>query len=113
VNTIPVTHFSDLYKFKHIGENKKMTRTSEPDFEAGTLNPYVIEGEEIQEEDRFGYKIIAKVMEYGWCAYKGPTGWDDEKVAAYGDEVDKKVAVILFPTVDAVMKSVKKPYRNY
>lgn len=90
-----------------------MTRTSEPDFQSDTLNPHVIQGNEIQVNDRFGYKIIAVIWEYSWCAYRGPTGWGDERVAENGDEIDKKVAAALFPTISAMMKLSKKPYGNY
>ena len=90
-----------------------MTRTSEPDFQTGTLNAYVIQGDEIHVDDRFGYKIIAVVWEYTWCAYKGPTGWGDDKVALNGDQVDQKIAIALFPVLAATMKTIKKSYGNY
>jgi hypothetical protein len=78
-----------------------------------TLNPYIIGASEIKVNDRFGYKLIAKVWEYSWCVYRGPTDWGDEKVALDGDAVDKKVAVALFPTLAARMKDINKSYGNY
>lgn len=79
-------------------------RTSEPDFEDGTLNAYQISGAEVKKGDRFGYKVIAVVDPvYGWAVYRGPTGWSDERVAAEGDKVSNDVAVSLFPTLAACL----------
>lgn len=81
-----------------------MSRTSAPDFEEGTLNAYVIQGNEIKGGDRFGYRVIAIADEYSntWRCYKGPTTWDDQKIADYGDPVPDEVARKLFPTLAAV-----------
>ena len=53
-----------------------MARTSEPDFEAGTMNGVLIGPDEIKPGDRFGYKVVAAVSTSGvdWEAYRGPTG---------------------------------------
>lgn len=74
-------------------------RTSDPDFSPGTLNPYVVSPSEVQDRDRYGYKIIATVSGPFWCAYRGPTGWSDEKVAAEGDAISQKIAELLFPSL--------------
>lgn len=80
-----------------------MTRTSDPDFEPGTLNPYVITPVEIRMNDRFGYKIVAVVSGSFWCAYRGPTTWNDERVALEGDPVPQAAAKLLFPTLDSTL----------
>jgi hypothetical protein len=69
--------------------------------EDGTLNAYVIEPSEIQEGDRFGYKVIAFpfVGWNGWGAYRGPTTWSDERVAESGDAVSQHIAELLFPAL--------------
>jgi len=81
-----------------------MTRTSNPDFETGTLNAYLIQGNEVQGGDRYGYKIVAVIHEgwSGWAAYKGPTSWSDAEVAASGDPVSQAAAEALFPTLAAI-----------
>jgi len=78
-----------------------MSRTSEPDFEPGTLNPQTICGDEIKPGDRFGYKIVAVVGARGtdWAAYSGPTSWSDAEVASVGDKLSESVAMELFPTL--------------
>jgi hypothetical protein len=65
----------------------------------GTLSSYNISSEEIQDGDLFGYKIIAVVRGNYWCAYRGSTDWEDEKIALEGDAIQFEVAVILFPTI--------------
>lgn len=78
-------------------------RTNAPYFEPGTLNAYHIRPEEIKSGDRYGYKVVAVVYANNfWMAYRGPTGWDDERVANEGDQVEYSVARRLFPTLDAV-----------
>lgn len=78
-------------------------RTQQPDFEKGTLNPYVVTGAEVQDNDRYGYKIVAVIAEgyNGWAAYRGPTGWSDEVVASNGDPISFELAQLLFPTLAA------------
>jgi hypothetical protein len=80
-----------------------MSRTSQPDFEEGTLNAYMVRGNEVQPGDRYGYKIVAVINEgwNGWAAYRGPTTWSDEKVAANGDAISKEAAEALFSTLAA------------
>lgn len=74
-------------------------RTSNPDFPPGTLNAYAITPAEIQDRDRFGYKIIAVVSGPFWCAYRGSTGWPDERIAFEGDALPQVVARFLFPSL--------------
>lgn len=76
-------------------------RTSEPGFEDGTLNPYVVRPDEVQDGDYYGYKVIAVVWKHwnGWSAYRGPTGWNDDKVVDQGDFVSEAVAEFLFPAL--------------
>ncbi len=74
-------------------------RTSTPQFEEGTLNPYVLAPAEVLDRDRLGYKIIAVVSGPFWSCYRGGTGWSDEKVAAEGDPVPEAVAKTLFPAL--------------
>ncbi len=76
-----------------------MAKTSVPDFEAGTYNPYVVHPGEITDGDRFGYKVICVVRKNAWAAYRGPTLWSDGKVASAGDLVLEEVASLLFPSV--------------
>ena len=79
-------------------------RTSEPSFEEGTLNPYEVQGDEVQEGDRYGYKLIAVIHVgwSGWAVYRGPTAWSDEHVAENGDCVSEEAAKALFPTLAAL-----------
>lgn len=81
-----------------------MTRTSEPDFEEGTLNPYVINWNEIQPGDRLGYKIIVVINPYikSWGAWRGPTTWTDDRVAQVGDAISEEAAKALFPMMAAI-----------
>lgn len=80
-----------------------MTRTSQPDFEPGTLNPYLVQAREIAGGDRYGYKVVAVIDESwnGWRAYRGPTSWTDQQVADNGDAVSEETARALFPTLAA------------
>jgi hypothetical protein len=80
-----------------------MTRTSKPDFESGTLNPYMVTGNEVHGGDRYGYKIICTIDEgwNGWRAYRGPTSWSDAKIADEGDPISEEIATALFPTIAA------------
>jgi len=67
----------------------------------GTLNPYVICGDEIINSDRYGYKIIVVVRSNKtWNAYRGLTDWTDDEVARNGDAISHKIAAALFPTLD-------------
>ena len=81
-------------------------RTSEPDFENGTLNAYAIQGNEIKSNDLYGMKVIAKVGYTGkdWAAYAGPTEWSDQHVAKSGNKIAKEAAVALFPTLAATLR---------
>lgn len=36
-----------------------MSRTGNPGFEEGTLNPYTVRPDEIKPLDRYGYKVVA------------------------------------------------------
>lgn len=74
-------------------------RSSEPQFETGTLNPYVLSPSEIRGGDTLGYKVVVTVDYSGnfWSAFKGPTGWSDERVANEGDRISKVIAEALFP----------------
>lgn len=77
-------------------------RTSGPDFEKRTLNAYMIQPNEIRPGDRFGYKVIVMIYPDAiWTAYRGPTGWPDQRVAEEGDVIDEAAAKLLFPTIAA------------
>lgn len=65
----------------------------------GTLNAYTVRPDEIQTDDRFGYKLVARVDEYTWTVYKGLTDWSDSEVASRGDAVSEEVAIALFPSL--------------
>jgi hypothetical protein len=79
-------------------ENIGMTRALNSQ---GTLNPYVICGNEIINLDRFSYKVVAVVGNNNtWNAYRGLTDWDDDEVARNGDAISHKAAAALFPTLD-------------
>lgn len=82
-----------------------MTRTSVPEFETGTLNAYLIEWNEIQPGDRYGYKVVVVIDENVpcWRAYRGPTSWTDAHVAANGDSIPEAAARALFPTIAGTM----------
>ena len=72
--------------------------------ENGTLNPYTICGEEIVEQDWYGYKIIAVVhSKYFWTAYYGLTDWSDRQIAENGDTLPYETAKLLFSTIDAMI----------
>jgi hypothetical protein len=72
--------------------------------ENGTLNAYIVRGDEVQTGDWFGYKIIAVVQsEYFWAAYMGLAHWSDSQTAHSGDKVSHEIAAKLFPTIDAVI----------
>ena len=62
-----------------------------------TLNPVTVRPMDLKPDDWLGYKIIA-VIGYAndWCAYVGLSNWTDERVAAEGDKLSKKVAESLF-----------------
>lgn len=72
--------------------------------ENGILDASRIYLDEIQPGDRFGYKITAMVFEgiEGWCAYRAPLEWSDDRACAEGDEIDERAAKLLFPTLDAL-----------
>jgi hypothetical protein len=78
-------------------------RTSEPDFEQGTLNAYQVRPDEVKGGDRFGYKVVAVVDEYVpiWRAYFGPSSWTDDHVARNGDALTEAQAFALFPALAA------------
>jgi len=68
--------------------------------ENGTLNPYVVQGNEIKSRDLFGYKVIAVIhSDHFWTAYRGLTDWSDDRVAAEGDTVPFEAARLLFSTI--------------
>ena len=70
----------------------------------GTLNVHNVNGDEIQDNDRYGYKIVAVVYPDGfWSAYVGHTDWSDTKVADNGDKLSYNIARDLFSTLDAVL----------
>ena len=80
-----------------------MARTSEPDFEPGTLNAYVVRPNEVKPGDRFGYKVVAIADEHvpHWRAYFGPSSWSDEHVASNGDALNEAQASAMFPALAA------------
>jgi len=72
--------------------------------ENGTMNAYVVSGDEVNPDDRYGYKIVAVILsEYFWAAYMGLTDWSDARCASSGDKVPYEVAQRLFSTIDAVI----------
>lgn len=78
-------------------------RTKEPGFYGATLNPYVVQPFEVEPGDQYGYLIIAVIDDYVplWAAYRGPTGWDDARVAREGDKISQELAEMLFPSIAA------------
>lgn len=75
-----------------------------------TLNAYNISGFEVKPDDRFGYKICAKVWdEHSWCAFRGLTDWSDERVIASGEKIPYDIAKWLFSTIANVIPN----YTNY
>lgn len=66
-----------------------------------TLDARVIQPGEVQPGDHYGYKVVAAVWQAcnTWCAFRGPTDWDDERVLNYGDEIPYGAAQALFPTL--------------
>ena len=90
-----------------------MTRTSEPSFEEDTLNAYVIQPDEIQPGDRFGYKVILVVDKHikMFRAYYGGTEKTDNQIQSNGDSVSEDVVKVLFPTIYEALKSEKYFYR--
>lgn len=91
----------------------KMSRTSNPGFQDGTLNSYNIQQNEVRLGDRFGYKIIVIIREDGVYAYRGPTNWSDQKVAEEGDEVSWEYVMNLFPTIDSAIEEGKWKPSNW
>jgi hypothetical protein len=88
-------------------------RTRNPDFEVGTLNPYVVEGDEIKPGDLYGYKVVVVIQQDGtYCGYRGPTTWPDVRVKNFGDSVSEEAVKFLFPTIWKVMKARKIPYSS-
>ena len=72
--------------------------------ENGTINAYIISGDEVKPNDRYGYKIVAVVYgKHFWAAYKGLTHWSDERCASDGDKVLYDIASRIFSTIDAVI----------
>jgi hypothetical protein len=70
----------------------------------GTLNSYVVSPDEVQPEDRYGFKVVAVVYSKNfWAAYRCYTDWDDQRVADYGDKLSHEVAALLFPSIDAAI----------
>lgn len=66
----------------------------------GTLNAYIVQGDELMKNDRYGYKIIAVIFdENTWCVYRGLTDWEDEEVVSDGSMIPYDAAKILFPTL--------------
>lgn len=66
----------------------------------GTMNPYIVSPVEIIPEQGYGYKVIAVAWGSwnGWCAYRGLTDWDDNRVLESGDEISYEAAKALFPS---------------
>jgi hypothetical protein len=72
--------------------------------ENGTLNSYLIEPDEIEADDRYGYKVVAVIhADDCWGVYRGLTDWTDATVAIAGDGVSFEVARLLFPTIAATV----------
>ena len=86
-----------------------MARTSNPDFEDGTLNAYLVGGSEVRPGDRYGYKIVLVVNQgqfKEYRAYRGPTGWSDERIEREGDAISRKAVLLeLFSTVIRTLDS--------
>jgi hypothetical protein len=84
---------------------------SEGQNEPGTLNAYIVNGNEVQAGDRYGYKIVAVVHDLKdaegkpvyWSAYRLWTTSSDAAVAANGDIISYETAALLFPTIAAVV----------
>lgn len=87
-----------------------MSRTVDQN-EPGTLNAYAVNGDEVQADDRYGYKVICHVHSVKnvdgnpifWSVYRGYTSWSDQHVAENGDVIPYEAAKLLFPTIDAVV----------
>lgn len=67
----------------------------------GTLDEHLILPDEIGNFDRFGRKVIAKVVGEYWYASAGNTDWDDEKISKFGEVLSEDTAAGLFPTLAA------------
>lgn len=70
------------------------------------VNPYTVEPLRAQREQlQGGYKIVFRIWEPGrhWCAYRGLTDWEDDRVAENGDEIPYEQAQSLFPGIAAAM----------
>lgn len=65
----------------------------------GTLNAYNIRPDEVKDQDRYGYKIVAVIDDHFWTVFKGLTNWEDWDVAERGDAVSEGVALALFPSL--------------
>lgn len=71
----------------------------------GTLNEYCVRPDEVQTNDRYGYKVIAVMDEHFWTAYKGLTDWSDERTAAEGDSIPEEAAIVLFPSLHSTNRT--------
>lgn len=88
---------------------------SEGKNEPGTLNAYSVNGNEIQADDLYGYKVICHVHSVKdaegkpvfWSVYRGWTSWSDQHVRDNGDVIPYEAAALLFPTIDVVVPNYR------
>ena len=64
---------------------------------------------DVKQGDAFAVKVVATAgYANDWAAYRGPSDWSDQAVAASGDRLDKKAAEALF----YVMRASGRHYRD-
>lgn len=61
-------------------------------------NPVATAPADVAPGDGFAMKVVAVVWPHDrcWCAYRAPSDWPDERVAAHGDQLLEEAACPLF-----------------
>lgn len=60
-------------------------------------NPLTTAPIDVEPGDAFAFKVVAVVSDIGtWTAYRGPSDWSDEKVAAQGSLLLRSQVHLLF-----------------
>ena len=75
------------------------------------VNKLTIRPNEIKPGMGMAIKIVARTYDViggCWCAYLGPSDWDNEEVAESGDQIPEDAARLLFP----VFNSTEMVYYN-